>query len=285
MEYLAKTQLGAIALGVMCQSVSCSPGTSPADRTVRTLQVAETTHGGKGASDHSAQGGEGAPDARDATVPTMPTTPSTPLDAAAGVEDAAASDAAADARASDSAAEGPPAELADEDAGVVDPITLRRHPPDSNIHFDWEETLPGRKLCEPGHYVGTFMCDIVLSNGFVAHIKGPVELTLAKSQNGEFLELSDAHIEGFALFVFNFRAELAGRLECATRRLDAMAARGSVGLGDADLLPVLGFEGQLHGALDETGDVLSGEWSFPVSTSTEELGVCTGPWTATRMVP
>jgi hypothetical protein len=112
-----------------------------------------------------------------------------------------------------------------------------------------------------------------------------VELTLARAQNGEFLELSDAHIEGYALFILNFRAELTGQLACATRQLTAMAARGSIGLGDADLLPVLGFEGQLHGMLDDAGNVLTGEWSFPVTTPTEELGVCTGPWTATRMAP
>jgi hypothetical protein len=130
------------------------------------------------------------------------------------------------------------------------------------------------------------MCDLLFDNGIAAHLTGPVELTLERSQDGEFLELTNADIEGFALFIFNFRAELAGRLACSTRELDAMAVSGAVGLGDADLLPVLGFAGELQGMLDESGDVLSGNWSFPVTTTTgARVGTCMGPWTATRMVP
>lgn len=176
---------------------------------------------------------------------------------------------------------------ADDVDGGIDTVAAHRTPPDPNIHFDWDETAPGAKQCDPGHYVGDFTCKLVFDNMDLgtATITGPVELTLAKSQNGEFLEITDAHIEGYALLILNFRAELMGRLDCSTRALDANAINGAVGLGDADLLPVLGFEGQLHGMLDDTGQMLTGDWSFPVTTQDGRLGVCTGPWTATRMEP
>ena len=177
---------------------------------------------------------------------------------------------------------------ADDVDGGVDSVTVHRTPPDPNIHFDWDETNPGRpNQCDPGHYVGEFTCQLVFDNMDLgtAEITGPVELTLAKSQNGEFLEITDAHIQGYALLILNFRAELIGRLDCSTRALDASAKDGAVGFGDADVLPVLGFEGQLHGMLDGSGQVLTGDWSFPVTTQDGRLGVCTGPWTATRMVP
>jgi len=174
----------------------------------------------------------------------------------------------------------------DADAGVIAP-TVRKTPPNPNIMFDWQEAAPGKpQNCAPGHYVGTFTCDLRTQDLGTAHIMGPVELTLAESQNGEFLEISDARISGYALLFLNFKATLAGRLECTTRKLDAMAIDGAVGLGSAELLPVLGFSGQLSGELSAAGDVLSGTWSFPVTLGDgSQLGTCIGPWTATRMQP
>lgn len=176
----------------------------------------------------------------------------------------------------------------DSDAGMDDsdagPTAVPRREPDPKITFDWKETAPGVNRCEAGRYVGEFKCDLVLSDGSgTAVITGPVGLTLSKSKNGEFLEIADGHIEGYALLIFNFRAGLTGRLECSTRHLEAMPIDGMVGLGDAALLPVFGFNGQLAGDLDVAGNMISGTWSFPVTTPTGMLGVCTGPWTATRM--
>ena len=174
----------------------------------------------------------------------------------------------------------------DGDAGVIAP-TVHKTPPGPSMMLDWDEATGGKPVnCEPGHYVGTFMCDLATADLGTAHISGPVELTLQQSKNGEFLEISDAHISGFALLFLNFQATLAGRLECTTRKLSAMAVNGAVGLGSADLLPVLGFSGQLNGELATGGELLSGTWSFPVTLPDgSQLGTCVGPWTATRMEP
>jgi hypothetical protein len=185
----------------------------------------------------------------------------------------------------------------DEDAGTD---ALGGHggpkkvPPDPSIMFNWQETQPGPTNCQAGHFVGTFMCtfspgqDAVTNTNTdaganAAVLTGPVEFTLTKSQNGEFLEISNATINGYALALLNFNARLAGQLDCSTNKLAANAEDGAVGLGDAMILPILMFSGTLTGALDTTGDALMGDWSFLVTNQGDTLGVCTGPWTATRM--
>lgn len=222
--------------------------------------------GGSGGRTESSRAGQGA-------APASP-----PRDAAGASGSVASSATSGGSRA--------PRVEDDGDAGVIAP-TVRKTPPDPSIMFDWEEATGGKPVnCEPGHYVGTFMCDLKTADLGTAHISGPVQLTLQQSKNGEFLEISDAHISGFALLFLNFEATLAGRLECTTRKLSAMAVDGSVGLGSAALLPVLGFSGQLNGDLDGAGELLSGTWSFPVTLPDgSQLGTCVGPWTATRMEP
>ena len=205
---------------------------------------------------------------------------------AGATESAAAGSSAVSSAPASGGSRAPRVDPDDGDAGIIAP-TVRKTPPDPSIMFDWDEATGGKPVnCEPGHYVGTFKCDLATADLGTAHISGPVELTLQQSKNGEFLEISDAHISGFALLFLNFQATLAGRLECTTRKLSAMAVDGAVGLGSADLLPVLGFSGQLNGELDPGGELLSGTWSFPVTLPDgSQLGTCVGPWTATRMEP
>jgi hypothetical protein len=169
----------------------------------------------------------------------------------------------------------------DDDAGTLEPAAPRKAPPDPTITFDWQESGSSTAPCEAGRYVGTFMCTIDNGGGAVV-ITGPVALTLTKALDGEFLEISDGSINGFALLFLNFASALTGRLDCSSRQLAASAVDGMVGFGDAELLPVFDFEGQLQGTLDAVGATLSGEWTFPVSTPAGPIGTCIGPWTATR---
>lgn len=160
----------------------------------------------------------------------------------------------------------------------------RLMPPDPKIAFDWQETTPGKNECQPGTYSGTFTCNytgpgIDPSAPFVA--TGPVVFTLMKSQNGEFLEISDGHIQGLADLIFDFNSKLQGRLDCTTNMFTAMAVEGTYGLGDANLLPVGLFQGTLSGTLDRSSATLSGEWSLMVTDGLGAGGTCVGPWTAT----
>jgi hypothetical protein len=159
-------------------------------------------------------------------------------------------------------------------------------PPDPKIMFDWQETTPGMNDCQPGTYTGTFTCNytgpgIDDSNPFVA--TGPVVFTLTKSQNGEFLEISDGHIQGLADGIFDFHATLQGQLDCSTNMLIGMAMDGAYGLGDADVLPVGAFEGALSGTLDRSSATLSGDWNLSITDGLGAGGACVGPWSATWM--
>jgi hypothetical protein len=168
-------------------------------------------------------------------------------------------------------------------AGVF-PVTSKTAP-DPSVKFEWEETTPGSD-CKPGRYVGTFSCTYSTPDDgsgtppFMVDVSGPVLFTLSKSQNGEFLEISDGSLEGFAALIFNFTGTLIGKLDCGTSKLDATASDGVYGFGSSQLLPVGMFDGTLTGQLDRSTGVLSGQWNLAV---TNAGGACIGPWTAQWM--
>lgn len=136
--------------------------------------------------------------------------------------------------------------------------------------------------CKPGTYSGTFTCQAVLDPSdpsSAIEVSGPVAFTLTKSQNGEFLEISNGRLDGFAQLFINFTSELSGRLDCGTDSLDAMAVNGVYGFGDVNALPTGTFQGSLAGMLDRSSLTLSGTWMLTADQSI----TCTGPWTATFM--
>jgi hypothetical protein len=155
-------------------------------------------------------------------------------------------------------------------------------PPDPNVTFEWTASLPGSGDCRPGRYTGTFSCEYFFAAtdpAPLAIVTGPVAITLEESQDGEFLEISDGKLEGVAQLIFGFRAELQGKLECATRRLDATAVNGAYGFGDPAVLPLGTFQGALGGVLDAATAALAGDWDLSV-TGGGAGGFCKGPWQA-----
>jgi hypothetical protein len=166
-------------------------------------------------------------------------------------------------------------------AGGDDGFATQVPPPDPNLTFDWQQTRPGAGECQPGRYSGTFSCMYVQAAGFdPIEVTGPVDLVLERAQSGEFLEIADGRLEGFAQLVFGFTAQLAGRLDCTTNVLQAEAVDGVYGFGDPNLLPFGMFAGALTGTLDRTVVALDGDWDLTVVGG----GACVGPWTA-RFVP
>ena len=47
-------------------------------------------------------------------------------------------------------------------------------------------------------------------------VNGPITLTFEKSADGEFLELTDARLDGVAMDFIGFEHSSRGRLDCAT---------------------------------------------------------------------
>jgi hypothetical protein len=170
------------------------------------------------------------------------------------------------------------------DAGIEPPAS-KRTPPDPTITFTWNEAPPAAGACQAGTYVGTFTCNYLEAGADPStgiEVTGPVAFTLVKSQNGEFLEISQGSVDGYAAFIINFTAPLTGRLDCSTNQLSASANEGTFGFGDAMLLPAGTFVGSLTGMLDPSTATLNGQWSLmPTSLLTLGGGACVGPWTAT----
>jgi hypothetical protein len=228
----------------------------------------------EGATD-PARGGTGTP-------PSGSAGSSEPEAGAGGAASNAGDDASTGTGAAGTAgsAAGNPAQPAAGAAGD-DGFAAQVPPPDPNLTFDWQQTRPGVGECQPGRYSGTFSCMYMQAAGFdPIEVTGPVDLVLERAQNGEFLEIADGRLEGFAQLIFGFTAQLAGRLDCTTNVLQAEAVDGVYGFGDPNLLPFGMFAGALTGTLDRTVVALDGDWDLTVVGG----GACVGPWTA-RFVP
>jgi hypothetical protein len=153
---------------------------------------------------------------------------------------------------------------------------------DDSAEFDWPETPPGGGGdCEAGTYIGTFGCTFTDNSGFgiVIELTGPVSLTFVKSQDGEFLEITDGDFEAVANLFVGARAQIQGRLDCSSHMLDAMAVNGEWAIGDPDfpLIPGGTLEGAITGTLDPSTGTLQGQWTFGDPT----FGACPGTWSVT----
>jgi hypothetical protein len=111
-------------------------------------------------------------------------------------------------------------------------------------------------------------------------INGPIAITLAASQNGEFLEIAAGELEGIALDVFGFRVKLAGRLDCGQNQLSASVIDGIYGFGDPSVLPLGSSGGMLSGMLDRDSLTLSGNWNLSIVDGAGAGSSCSGSWAA-----
>jgi hypothetical protein len=233
---------------------ACACSCSSADTGSRGDPAPAASHAGTGSGGRAATGGSGG-------------TP--PLDVG-NVDAPAGSDA--------------PAPVGGADPGTFMPSAML----DPNVQFDWPEAEEGGK-CEPGTYTGSFECTYVVDPTQVDPlfappsdlvVSGPIAFTFQKSENGEFLELANAHLDGTAMDFIGFSTELTGRLDCATRTLTADVISGQFGFGQPVIFQFGEVSGTLSGMLDGKTGVLSGEWSLSPGTAGMSMGTCKGPWTA-----
>jgi len=93
----------------------------------------------------------------------------------------------------------------------------------SNVSFTWLETAPGTGQCKAGRYIGDFNGTFSPSLTIFPlpiPVAGTVDLTLTESQSGEFLDISDGHVTGTANGTYPYEADVMGRLNCITRKLE-----------------------------------------------------------------
>ncbi|MCP4602264.1 MAG: hypothetical protein GY847_17395 [Proteobacteria bacterium] len=171
-------------------------------------------------------------------------------------------------------------DLSDEDAGVdetdSDNDVNNDIIPDGNdridIVFDWDETgtddpLPGE--CKAGLYRGNFEGKYTRRGGQfkfggdagsdVSGVYPGINLRLNKTSNGEIFTISDGVFHGNASFVYTFRAEIEGQLDCPSAKLQVKIKNGSY------IYPVTPirnfFEGDMEADYDKkTHSFKNGRW-------------------------
>jgi hypothetical protein len=97
--------------------------------------------------------------------------------------------------------------------------------------------------------------------------------------------VSGGTLDGLALLVIHFKAEISGRLDCGTGVFGGTLVNGSYAF---DPLPPGGtFIGPMVGMSTSgppcTGTCLGGSWALHETgaTGTNHIGTCAGTWTAT----
>jgi hypothetical protein len=106
------------------------------------------------------------------------------------------------------------------DGGESDAGSVDASRPD--IIFGWPETVPGLK-CKAGRYQGTFTGTYASSAAIIPlpiPVAGDIDLTLVQTATGEIFEISNGKLSGLANLIFPFSADLVGKLNCKTSKLD-----------------------------------------------------------------
>jgi hypothetical protein len=94
----------------------------------------------------------------------------------------------------------------------------------SSVTFNWEETTPaggtGMGTCKAGHYVGTFdgfyNSPIMVASPVGIPVLGAVEFDLFQIGNGEYFEIRDGKMDGFALGFVPFMCDIMGTINCGS---------------------------------------------------------------------
>lgn len=167
-------------------------------------------------------------------------------------------------------------------------IAVGEDPPGnrSSMRFDWERTVPSGGSCEAGHYEGTFTgwygpSIIVVSDLKVIPVF-PVDLPdspglafdLTREGTGEIFSVSNGHMNGNALGAFPISAEIVGKLDCETKKFDAMLVNGSYLIGPIEYH----FEGPITADYDkQTHTFVNGLWEVTEPENPSAGGA--GDWT------
>jgi hypothetical protein len=116
---------------------------------------------------------------------------------------------------------------------------------------------------------------------------GTVEFDLHQVGNGEYFELKDGAMEGYALVVFPFKGDIRGQINCAGAEphIEVELPNGSYLVGDTEYY----FSGKAVGIYDKKTDppgFVSGEWAVtePEDYSVVVRGVNGGPPDLTKAV-
>jgi hypothetical protein len=174
-------------------------------------------------------------------------------------------------------------------ASVGDAGTLPFAGYDPTVSFDWPQGVTASTAsCKAGHYKGSFV-GIYSPSIAVAPVPipvaGDIDLTLTKSQSGEFFEITGGKVSGVADLLFPFSADVKGTLNCATMTLEnGFLSNGTYIVG---VFPYP-FEGPLTASYDKlTHAFTGGKWTVgePKWTTPAALYGGSGTWQANWVGP
>ena len=139
----------------------------------------------------------------------------------------------------------------------------------SSVRFDWQRTVPTGGSCEAGHYEGTFtgwyspaiivVPDLPVIPVFPVELPGNPGLAfdLLREGNGEIFTVSNGKMNGNALGAFPFSADVVGKLNCETKKFDAMLINGSYFIGPLEYR----FQGPITADYDKLSHtMINGVW-------------------------
>lgn len=160
---------------------------------------------------------------------------------------------------------------------------------DPTVSFDWPQgATVSTASCKAGQYKGSFV-GIYSPSIAVAPVPipvaGDIDLTLTKSQSGEFFEITGGKVSGVADLLFPFSADVKGTLDCTTMTLEnGFLSNGTYIVG---VFPYP-FEGPLTASYDKlTHAFTSGKWTVgePKWTTPPALYGGSGTWQANWVGP
>ncbi|HKU42680.1 MAG TPA: hypothetical protein VJR89_31190 [Polyangiales bacterium] len=156
----------------------------------------------------------------------------------------------------------------------------------SSVRFDWQRTVPTGGSCEAGHYEGTFtgwyspaiivVPDLPVIPVFPVELPGNPGLAfdLLREGNGEIFTVSNGKMNGNALGAFPFSADVVGKLNCETKKFDAMLVNGSYFIGPLEYK----FAGPITAEYDKlTHTMINGVWKVDEPDAPGSGGA--GDWT------
>src|SRR5262245_18636731 len=137
--------------------------------------------------------------------------------------------------------------------------------PPSGISFDWPETDPSKPgvKCKAGRYVGIFQGMYASPASYFPTqipVSGNIEMVFAESASGEFLEISNGKLSGVSNFTYPFSADIVGKLNCKTSKLEGGYLKNGTYSGPA--LPPQYYEGPISADYDKlTAALVNGLWN------------------------
>lgn len=176
-------------------------------------------------------------------------------------------------------------------AGADNGMVVANSGPASNkksVTFDWQETVPGSGSCKAGHYAGVFdgfyNSPVMVASPVGIPLVGTVEFDLFQIGNGEFFEIRDGKMDGFALGFVPYNCDIKGTIDCggAQPTIEAFLKNGNYFVV---AFPYI-FDGKIVGLYDKANATIgmpeTGQWAVTEPTNYPDITRADGSFDATK---